>query len=109
MANIELIIKLQEEVHEHILKAKSVPDVLGVDIVNTINAVKNGTLLPKGCKRLVDVDGFINSLKGIERLHIDDELRNSILDAINANILVETNKENAIDYDCNDADAVMQK
>ena len=56
MTNIELIIKIPKEVYEHILKAKSVPDMLSIDIVNTINAVKNGTLLSKGHGRLIDVD-----------------------------------------------------
>ena len=59
MTNIELIIKIPKEVYEHILKAKSVPDVLGIDIVNTINAVKNGTSIPKGHGRLIDADAFI--------------------------------------------------
>ena len=56
MTNIELIIKIPKEVYEHILKAKSVPDMLSIDIVNTINAVKNGTLLSKGHGRLIDAD-----------------------------------------------------
>lgn len=81
---MHIVIDISKEVYEHILKAKSVPDMLGIDIVNTMNAVKNGTPLPK---RLVDADKFLDSLKGIERLHIDDELRNSILDALHVNTL----------------------
>lgn len=42
---MQLMINISKEVYEHILKAKSVPDVLGIDIVNAINAVKNGTPL----------------------------------------------------------------
>jgi len=60
MTNIELIIKIPKEVYEHILKAKSVPDMLGIDIVNTINAVKNGTPLPKGHGALKDTDKIIS-------------------------------------------------
>ncbi len=61
-----------------------------------LDCVKNGIPLPKGHGRLIDADKFINSLKGIEKLHIDDELRSSILETINSNILVEAedNAEN---------------
>lgn len=45
MADIKLMVKMPEEVYDHILKAKSTPDVLGIDIVNAINAVKNGISL----------------------------------------------------------------
>ena len=55
-------------------------------------AFLNSTSLPKG-HRLMDADKFVNSLKGIERLHIDDELRSSILDAVNTNIFVYADKE----------------
>ena len=43
---MQIIISISEEVYEHILNAKSVPDLLGIDIVNTVNAVKNGAPLP---------------------------------------------------------------
>lgn len=38
-------------------------------------------------RKLTDTSKFIDSLKGIERLHKDDELRSSILDALYANTL----------------------
>ena len=63
MADVELVIKIPEEVYEHILKAKSVPDVLGIDMVNTINAVKNGTPLPKGHGRLIDAREYENIIR----------------------------------------------
>lgn len=50
-------------------------------------AVIDGTPLPEDHGRLADADALIDSLKGIERLHADDELRSSILGSINANIL----------------------
>lgn len=56
------------------------------------DAVANGTPLPKGCGRLANADKVIDSLKGMEKLHIDDELRSGILEAINSNILVEADK-----------------
>ena len=62
MADVELIIKIPEVVYEHILKAKSVPDMLGVDIVNTINAVANGVPLPKGHGNLIDTKEFIKAV-----------------------------------------------
>lgn len=39
---MKMKINIDEEVYERILKAKSVPDILDIDIVNTINAVKQG-------------------------------------------------------------------
>lgn len=42
---MKLMVKIPEEVYDHVLKAKSTPDILGIDIVNVINAVKNGTPL----------------------------------------------------------------
>ena len=53
MVDIELVIKIPKEVYERILKAKSVPDVLGIDIVNTINATKNGTPLDKHDEEII--------------------------------------------------------
>lgn len=62
MSNVELVIKIPEVVYEHILKAKSVSDMLGVDIVNTINAVANGVPLPKGHGNLIDTKEFIKAI-----------------------------------------------
>lgn len=53
------------------------------------DAIKNGTPLPKG---MADVDAVVDSLKGIEKLHIDDELRSNILNALYTNTL-EADKE----------------
>ena len=39
---MQITINIPQEVYEHILKAKSVPDVLGIDMVTAINAIKNG-------------------------------------------------------------------
>ena len=91
MTNIELIIKIPKEVYEHILKAKSVPDMLSIDIVNTINAVKNGTLLSKGHGRLIDVDEI-----QFENAEFDTYGDYSIaFDAIDgAETIIEADKEN---------------
>lgn len=59
---MKIVINISKEVYEHILKAKSVPELLGIDIVNTINAVKNGILLPKHVD-LFDKDEILRFLK----------------------------------------------
>lgn len=51
---MQIVIDISKEVYNHVLKAKSIPDMLGIDILNVINAVKNGTPLPKEYGRLVD-------------------------------------------------------
>lgn len=66
MTDIELVIKIPEEVYEHILKTKSIPDMLGIDIVNTINAVKIGTPLPKGHGDLIDRNALEYEIASIE-------------------------------------------
>ena len=40
-----VVIDIDKEVYDHILKAESIPDLLGIDIVNVVNAVKNGKLI----------------------------------------------------------------
>ena len=80
MADIELVIKINEDDVHRIVSGFTNED----DIILFANLLNNGTPLPK---RLVDADKFINSLKGIERLHINDELRNNILKAVYTNII----------------------
>ncbi len=87
MADMELVIRVSEEQYNKLIKS---PNFDFSKFEGLINAIKNGTVLPKGHGRLMDADTFINSLKSIERLHIDDELRINILDYINSNILVES-------------------
>ena len=62
MADIELVIKIPEELHKRIQSAKSVPDLSGTDIVNAITSMRTGILLPKVLKnRLVkNGDKWIN-------------------------------------------------
>lgn len=63
---MQIVIDTSKEVYEHILKAKSVPDMLGIDIVNIINAVKTGTPLPEGHGRIADMDEAIKCIKDVE-------------------------------------------
>ena len=92
MADIKLVIKIPESMYEGVM----IDRVLDTTIIRIRNEIKNGIPLPKG-HRLMDADEFINSLKGIKRLHIDDELRSSILDAVNTNILVEADKAESVE------------
>ena len=89
---VELVIKVSDTVVKNIQRRSTEIQVDG-DVLE--NAVLNGTPLPKGLEKLADVDAVIDSLKGIERLHVDDELRNSILNAVYANTL-EPSKENKV-------------
>ena len=62
MSDIELVIKINEDVWKRICGNQSVPDMLNIDIVNGLNAIKNGTPLPKGHDRLIDADWVKNTL-----------------------------------------------
>ena len=64
--SIDLIIKIPKEVYKHILKAKSVPDVLGIDMVNTINAVKNGIIIHEGHGKIVDANHVLENDNNLE-------------------------------------------
>ncbi len=88
MSDIGLIIKIDEEDYKS-MKHNVVTDnpLCPLGQKEIVTKIANGVLLPEG-SRLMNADAFINSLKGIEKLHIDDELRNSILDAVNDNVLV---------------------
>ena len=71
---MKIVIEISKDTYEHILKAKSVPEILGIDIVNTVNVVKNGTPLPKGHGRLIDEKRI--SLSGI---HFETELDHAMM------------------------------
>ena len=82
---MELVIKISDEEYEKI--SNSNPSY--ANDFNLYYAIKNSTPLPK---RIADADAIIDGLKGIEKLHINDELRSNILDIINSNIIVEADK-----------------
>ena len=91
MEEIKLVIKIPEEIRLALINNVELStDQQSICDSCIKQAVINGTPLLKGYGRLMDADEFINTLKGIEKLHIDDELRNNILDTINNNILVES-------------------
>ena len=55
MANIELVIKIHEEMYKWVNDANKIFDDYGIS--DFIDLVKNGTPLPKGHKRLIE-DNF---------------------------------------------------
>jgi hypothetical protein len=65
MANIELVIKLDEEYIKQIDKIRFL--IGGIEDrslqINVINAIKNGTPLPKGHGRLIDEE-YITDFEG---------------------------------------------
>ncbi len=54
MANIELVIKIPEEMYKWVNEVNKFSDDYGIS--DFIDLVKNGTLLPKGHGRLIDAD-----------------------------------------------------
>lgn len=55
MADIELVIKVPEEIY----KASQIIDVKYEDVIQIpLEVIKNGTPLPKGHGRLIDADAF---------------------------------------------------
>ena len=50
----EIVIKLMDEEYNNIKEALSTPDINGVTIVNAIQTIKNGRVLPKGHGDLID-------------------------------------------------------
>ena len=79
---MKIVINISKEVYARILKAKSVPELLGIDIVNTINAVKDGTLLPKGHGDLIDRKGLKTHFIGTEQgTDLEVYLETTIIDA----------------------------
>lgn len=92
MDDLELIVKLPEKDYERLVKYGD-PLPVGNEFDDGIlKAVANGKKLPKGCGKLADVNAVIDALKGIERLHLDDELRDSIINILYENTL-EVDKE----------------
>lgn len=84
MADIKLMINIPEETYRRI-QTLARDDYFEHDICGcSMQRIANGTPLSG---KLTDTSKFIDSLKGIERLHTDDELRSSILEALYANTL----------------------
>jgi hypothetical protein len=78
MADIELVIKIPEEIY---LSAKT-EMLCGAEVI--VNAIKNGTPLPKGHGRLIDADE--------RRKEIDEEDR-WVVDLADAIIEADTESE----------------
>ena len=89
MADMGLIIKVNKKDYEA-LRVRSKFDDKSLNDYEKL--IIHGVPLPEKYGKLADVSAVIDSLKGIERLHKDDELRSSILNALYANTL-ETEPE----------------
>ena len=79
MADIELVIKISEEVYKH---AKEIHEVM-CDSVWL--GIKNGTPLPKGHGRLIDADELLE-----QQYRIDDSAALSIRDVVNVEDVEDT-------------------
>lgn len=63
MADIELVIKIPEEVYRY-AKKYNVSSVLALrEIGMCMNAIANGTPLPKGRGRIADIDKVLEEMK----------------------------------------------
>ncbi len=58
MADIKLIIKISEDSY----KATCNGYMLPLDVENVVNAIKNGTTLPKGHGRIGDLDAIMSDI-----------------------------------------------
>lgn len=65
MADVELVVKIPEEVMEFI-KNNGCLSVVYIDEV--AKAIKNGTPLPKGHGRLIDEDKLIGKIHGVRSI-----------------------------------------
>lgn len=75
MSDIELVIKIPERIHYGIEKGITVNGSKASQIL--IDAVKNGTPLPKGHGRLIDADDIDNHIIG----HVDTRSCPTIIEA----------------------------
>ena len=62
MADIELVIKISENSY----KSSCIGSMLPSEVESVINAIKNGTPLPKGHGRIADMDAAIKCLEDVE-------------------------------------------
>ena len=81
--DIELLIKIDESILKRVCNSQSVPDMLGTDIVNALNAIKNGISLPKGHGSLKDLGDLeeckeiMNTIMGESKYAVRmDDIRN---------------------------------
>ena len=92
MADIELVIKMPEEMYNWVNDVNKFSNNYGTS--DFIDLVKNGTPLPKGHGRLIDTDDL-----DITTITTDDYSGNEVLDVVlkedvdNASTLIEADKE----------------
>lgn len=86
MADIELVIKIPEEIYIHFLSRYKYQDTNDVGLSESEKvgvAVKNGIPLPKGHGALIDVDKIIGKIHGVK----------SITAVLDAKAIIEADKE----------------
>lgn len=71
MAEIELVIKISEDSY----KATCSGSMLPPDVRNVVNAIKDGTLLPKGHGDLIDVDDLREDFKASRRISVAERMK----------------------------------
>lgn len=81
MADIELVIRIPEEIY----KASQILDVKYEDTVQIpLEVIANGTFLPKGHGRLIDVDELLES-----KIQIIDEV-GTVMDVVEIDMIDDT-------------------
>ena len=55
---MQLVIKIDDNLLNRIRMSNSIPDINGIDVVNSMNCIKNGTPIPEGHGDLKDVSDF---------------------------------------------------
>jgi hypothetical protein len=66
MADIELVIKMPEEVYRYAKKYNVSPVLALREMSICMNAITNGTPLPKGHGRIADMDAAIKCIEDVE-------------------------------------------
>lgn len=61
MSDVEIVIKIPDDLLDRINKADSIPDIEGIDIVSSINCIRNGKPLPKGHGKIVDANRVLEN------------------------------------------------
>lgn len=80
MADVELVIKLPEEVYEMIM-LKINTSVVAKSCTEAEKIIANGTPLPKGHGRLIDADELIEGKVSNDWTRIQAECANTIIEA----------------------------
>lgn len=59
----EVVIQMSDDMFERIMKAESLPDMYGTDIVNAMNCIKRGIVLPDTHGEIKDIDEVLLGIR----------------------------------------------